>query len=151
MRREPPAPPQLVTHAGLACALFLPDGAASGGVVIHHGAGSAKESHFDFARAARARGLAAVAFDARGHGRSGGRFGPSAVEDMLAVCELLGDHAPRLAVRGSSLGGCVSILAAAACAPRSSRASGSTPTAASSGCQRSGSRRRPRDSRRAPR
>src|SRR5947209_11616194 len=115
MRREPPAPPQLVTHAGLACALFLPDAAPSGGIVIHHGAGSAKESHFDFARGARARGMAAVAFDARGHGRSGGRFGPSAVEDTLAVCELLRGYAPpRLALRGSSLGGFVSILAAAA-------------------------------------
>jgi len=114
MRREPPAPPELLTHHGLACALFLPDGPPSGGIVIHHGAGSAKESHFDFGRAARARGMAALAFDARGHGRSGGAFGASAVEDTLALCDLLRSHTPHVAVRGSSLGGFVALLAAAA-------------------------------------
>ena len=40
-----------------------------------HGAGSAKESHFDFARGCRDEGMAALAY-ARGHGRSGGPFGP---------------------------------------------------------------------------
>jgi uncharacterized protein len=114
VKHEPPAPPELFTHDGLAGALFLPERPATNGIVIHHGAGSAKESHFDFARAARARGMAALAFDARGHGRSEGTFGASAVQDTLAMCDLLRSHAPHVALRGSSLGGFVAIVAAAA-------------------------------------
>jgi alpha-beta hydrolase superfamily lysophospholipase len=82
-------------------------------VVICHGSGSAKESHFDFARGCRDSGLAALAFDARGHGRSDGAFGPSAFEDVLAMCELMREHAPRVALRGSSMGGFSAIHAAA--------------------------------------
>lgn len=81
--------------------------------MILHGAGSAKENHFDFGRAARAHGLAALAFDARGHGRSEGRFGPTAIEDAVSMCELLADEAPVVALRGSSMGGFVAIHAAA--------------------------------------
>ncbi|HEY6781550.1 MAG TPA: hypothetical protein VI111_11375, partial [Thermoleophilaceae bacterium] len=64
MKHAPPAPPKLATHDGLAYALFEPEGAAAAAVVICHGAGSAKESHFDFGRLCRAHGLAAIAFDA---------------------------------------------------------------------------------------
>ena len=81
--------------------------------MILHGAGSAKESHFDFARGCRADGIAALAFDARGHGRSEGEFGPGAFEDALAMCELLREQAPAVALRGSSMGGFVAIHAAA--------------------------------------
>jgi alpha-beta hydrolase superfamily lysophospholipase len=81
--------------------------------VILHGAGSAKESHFDFARMCRDAGLAALAYDARGHGRSNGAFGPSAIDDVLAMCELLRSYAPGVALRGSSLGGFCAIQAAA--------------------------------------
>lgn len=108
------APPQLGEHDGLAYALFLPECEPVGGIVILHGAGSAKESHFDFARGARARGMAALAFDARGHGRSDGAFGPSAIDDVLAMCALMRRHTDRLALRGSSLGGMLAIAAAAA-------------------------------------
>ena len=108
------APPALGRHDGLAYALFLPDDAPAAGVVILHGAGSAKESHFDFGRLCRESGIAALAFDARGHGRSEGRFGPSAIEDTVAMCSLMREHAPRVALRGSSLGGCFAIHAAAA-------------------------------------
>lgn len=101
-------------HDGLAHALFLPAGEPTAGVVIVHGAGSAKESHFDFARSARARGLAALAFDARGHGRSQGAFGAGAVDDVLAMCGVLRAHVPQVALRGSSLGGFLAIHAAAA-------------------------------------
>lgn len=111
---QPPAPPELGTHDGLAYALFLPGGEPKGGVVVLHGAGSAKESHFDFARVCRERGLAALAFDARGHGRSSGRFGPGAVGDVLAMCDLMGAHTPHIALRGSSMGGFLAIQAAAA-------------------------------------
>jgi alpha-beta hydrolase superfamily lysophospholipase len=114
MKHPLPARPELGTRDGLAYALFLPEEEPRAGVVILHGAGSAKESHFDFARTARDRGLAALAYDARGHGRSDGAFGPRAIEDALAMCDVLREHAPAVALRGSSLGGFCAILAAAA-------------------------------------
>jgi alpha-beta hydrolase superfamily lysophospholipase len=114
MKHPLPARPELGTQDGLAYALFLPKGEPQAGVVICHGAGSAKESHFDFARTARARGLAALAYDARGHGRSEGALGPGLVDDALAMCELMREHAPAVALRGSSLGGFAAIMAAAA-------------------------------------
>src|SRR5882762_9073953 len=109
-----PKPPQLGERNGLAYALFLPEGEPSAGIVICHGAGSAKESHFDFGRAARGAGMAAVAFDARGHGRSDGEFGPSAFADVLEMVELMREHTPHVAIRGSSMGGFVALHAAAA-------------------------------------
>jgi alpha-beta hydrolase superfamily lysophospholipase len=114
MKHPLPTRPDLGVEDGLAYALFRPAGEPEAGVLILHGAGSAKESHFDFARTAQARGLAALAYDARGHGRSDGEFGPGAIEDALAMAALLRAHAPRLGVRGSSLGGFCAILAAAA-------------------------------------
>jgi alpha-beta hydrolase superfamily lysophospholipase len=113
MKHAPPAPPEIGVHDGLAYALFLPDESPQAGVVILHGAGSAKESHFDFARVCRESGLAALAYDARGHGRSEGEFGPSAFHDALAMCELVRGHAPQVALRGSSLGGFCAIHAGA--------------------------------------
>jgi alpha-beta hydrolase superfamily lysophospholipase len=113
MRHPTPTPPELGTQDGLAYALFLPDGEADAGVVILHGAGSAKESHFDFARGCRADGMAALAYDARGHGRSDGSFGPGAFDDALAMVELLRTHAPKVALRGSSMGAFQAIHAGA--------------------------------------
>jgi len=110
---EAPEPPRLGTHNGLSYALFTPDAEPRAGVVIVHGAGSAKENHFDYGRAARAHGLAAIAFDQRGHGRSEGRFGPTAIEDAVSMCELLAESAPAVALRGSSMGGFVAVHAAA--------------------------------------
>jgi uncharacterized protein len=114
MKHPLPARPALGTRDGLAYALFMPDGEPQAGVAILHGAGSAKESHFDFARTARDRGLAALAYDARGHGRSEGALGPGLVGDALAMCDLLREHVPTVALRGSSLGGFAAIMAAAA-------------------------------------
>ena len=114
VRHPTPISPELGTHDGLAYALFLPDGDPDVGVVILHGAGSAKESHFDFARGCRADGMAALAYDARGHGRSEGRFGPAAFDDALLMADLLRSHAPKVAFRGSSMGGWQAIHAAAA-------------------------------------
>jgi alpha-beta hydrolase superfamily lysophospholipase len=114
MKHATPARPELGTSDGLSWALFTPAGTPAAGVVILHGAGSAKESHFDFARGCRDDGLAALAFDARGHGRSEGRFGPGAVDDALAMVELLRARVPAVALRGSSMGGFVAIHAAAA-------------------------------------
>src|SRR5918998_6380953 len=108
-----PEPPELGTRDGLSYALFLPDEPPTAGVLVLHGASSAKESHFEFARAARAQGLAALAYDARGHGRSSGEFGPTAFGDVLVMCDLMREHAPAVAIRGSSLGGWQAIHAAA--------------------------------------
>ncbi len=113
MRHPTPTAPELASHDGLAYALFLPEGEPDVGVVILHGAGSAKESHFDFARGCRADGMAALAYDARGHGRSEGSFGPTAFDDALAMADLLRSYAPQVALRGSSMGGFQAIHAAA--------------------------------------
>src|SRR3954471_19976423 len=114
MKHPLPARPSLGEHDGLAYALFLPAGEPPAGVVICHGAGSAKESHFDFARVARDRGMAALAYDARGHGRSSGSLGPGLPGDALAMCDLMRSYSPAVALRGSSLGGFTAIMAAAA-------------------------------------
>jgi alpha-beta hydrolase superfamily lysophospholipase len=114
MKHPLPARPELGDHDGLSYALFLPSEPPRAGVVICHGAGSAKESHFDFARTARDRGLAALAYDARGHGRSAGALGPGLVGDALGMCDLMREHAPAVALRGSSMGGFTAIMAAGA-------------------------------------
>jgi uncharacterized protein len=113
MEHPVPAPPELGDLDGLAYALFEPEGEPRAGVVILHGAGSAKESHFDFARGCRADGIAALAYDARGHGRSTGRFGPGAIDDALAMAALLRECVERVALRGSSMGGFQALHAAA--------------------------------------
>jgi alpha-beta hydrolase superfamily lysophospholipase len=112
-----PEPPQPGERNGLAYALFLPDEQPRAGIVICHGAGSAKESHFDFGRAVRGAGMAALAFDARGHGRSDGEFGPTAFADVLEMVDLLREHTPHVALRGSSMGGFQALHAAAIADP----------------------------------
>src|SRR2546423_8552375 len=111
MKHPLPPRPELGTHDGLSYALFTPEAPPRAGVVICHGAGSAKESHFDFARTARDRGLAALAYDARGHGRSEGALGPGMAGGPLAMGELLRERVPAVAIRGSSLGGFTAIMA----------------------------------------
>ena len=111
MRYETPAPPaELGKVDGLAYSLWLPEGDPWAGLVILHGAGSSKESHHDFARAARSAGLSAVCFDQRGHGESGGALDARVLDDVATVAGLLGDVP--LALRGSSMGGYLAILAA---------------------------------------
>jgi pimeloyl-ACP methyl ester carboxylesterase len=105
--------PTLGVRDGLAYALFAPDGEAAGGVVVIHGAGSQKENHFDFARACRAAGLAAVAFDQRGHGESDGALGARAINDVATIAALL-PAGVRVALRGSSMGGWLALAAGAA-------------------------------------
>jgi alpha-beta hydrolase superfamily lysophospholipase len=114
MKHPVPERPELGSRDGLAYAVFLPEEQPAAGVVICHGAGSAKESHFDFARAARAIGIAALAYDARGHGRSEGALGPGAWEDALVMADVLraASGAPEIALRGSSMGGFTAIGAA---------------------------------------
>ena len=116
---DPVRPARSGVEDGLAYALWLPPGAdraPAAGVVILHGAGSCKESHYDFARAAIALGLAALSFDQRGHGESDGPMDARALDDVAAIASLLrrelGDPAAPLALRGSSMGGYLAILAA---------------------------------------
>jgi uncharacterized protein len=113
---------ELGRHRGLAYGLWLPDGAPAGAVVVLHGAGSCKESHFDFGRAARDMGLAALAFDQRGHGGSEGRMGAGAIDDVVAMAAMLRERAGAVgaatpvpvALRGSSMGGWLALAAAGA-------------------------------------
>jgi pimeloyl-ACP methyl ester carboxylesterase len=88
-------------------------------VITLHGAGSCKENHYDFARAAVGAGLAAIAFDQRGHGDSEGPMDGRALDDVVAIARLLrsrlgGDSAPPIALRGSSMGGYLALVSAAA-------------------------------------
>ena len=81
-------------------------------MLILHGADSAKEGHFEFARAARSMGLEAIAFDLRGHGDSPGPLDEHVIEDLAAMASLL--SARPLALRGSSMGGYLALIAARA-------------------------------------
>ena len=117
MRYETPAPPaELGEVDGLAYSLWLPEGDPWAGVVVLHGARSCKESHHDFARAARAAGLSAVCFDQRGHGATGGALDGRVLDDVATMAGLLGDVP--LALRGSSMGGYLAIVAATTVAAR---------------------------------
>ena len=104
---------------GAAYTLWLPRPPAPparAGVVVIHGADSCKESHHDFARAAVALGLAAICFDQRGHGETGGQLDARAVQDIVSVAgrlrAALGDGDAPVALRGSSMGGYLAIMAA---------------------------------------
>lgn len=106
---DPPA--AIGERDGLSYALFTPAGETLGGVVILHGAGSRKESHFDYARRLRGHGLAAVVFDQRGHGDSTGPMDARMAADVATIAGVLPDGLPR-ALRGSSMGGYVALVAA---------------------------------------
>jgi uncharacterized protein len=105
-------------YDGLAYSLWLPEN-PHGGVVVLHGAGSCKENHYDFARAALGADLAALVFDQRGHGESEGPMDGRALDDVGRMAALLRsrlpdpEHAP-IALRGSSMGGYLALVAAAA-------------------------------------
>ncbi len=121
---KPVLPVEIGVEDGLAYSLWLPPGSAApeGGVVIIHGAGSCKENHHDFARAAIAGGLGAIAFDQRGHGASGGAIDGRAIDDVAMVAArlraALGGEQRSIALRGSSMGGYMAIAAARAAAAR---------------------------------
>lgn len=108
------APTGTGVHEGMAYALFAPDRAPTGAVVVLHGAGSRKENHFGFARACHARGLLALVPDLRGHGASPGALDGRALEDVASLAGLARERAggARVALRGSSMGGWLAICAA---------------------------------------
>jgi alpha-beta hydrolase superfamily lysophospholipase len=116
---KPVVPAQAGTQDGLAYTLWAPDDPPQGGIVILHGAGSSKESHYDYARKALPLGLAVLAFDQRGHGESGGALDQRAVEDVVTMAvrlrEFLGPATAPLALRGSSMGGYLALVAADPC------------------------------------
>jgi alpha-beta hydrolase superfamily lysophospholipase len=117
-RSLPRRPDREDRHGGLAYCLWLPGEAPPWpGIVVVHGAGSRKENHADFARLATANGWAALTFDLPGHGESDGEFSGSAIDDVIAMADLLsaqpGVDAGRVVMRGSSLGGFLAIRAAA--------------------------------------
>ncbi len=119
----PTLPTEIGLHDGISYSLWLPATPAPGGVVVLHGAGSCKENHHDFARAALGAGLAAIAFDQRGHGDSEGPMDGRALDDVVTMAALLrsqmaGSHGhpgdpARIALRGSSMGGYLALVSAA--------------------------------------
>ncbi len=114
----PVQPRELGAHDGLSYSLWLPERAESlkGAIVILHGAGSSKENHHDFARAAVATGFGVIAFDQRGHGASEGAMDARVLDDIATITALLrskiGGTGVPVALRGSSMGGYLAILAA---------------------------------------
>jgi alpha-beta hydrolase superfamily lysophospholipase len=120
MEHSPPRRPDREDrHNGLAYALWLPDDEPPWpAIVVVHGAGSRKENHADFARLATASGWAALTFDLPGHGSSEREMSGAAVDDVVAMVDLLavqtGVDERRVATRGSSLGGFLAVSAAAA-------------------------------------
>jgi uncharacterized protein len=106
-------------HDGRPYELWLPESPPPWpGILILHGAGSCKENHADFARAAAGQGWAAVAFDQRGHGESEDEMVPAALGDVAKMARLLatteGVDGRRVCARGSSMGGLMAIQSAAA-------------------------------------
>ncbi|HEY1511711.1 MAG TPA: alpha/beta hydrolase [Solirubrobacteraceae bacterium] len=114
-------PSEIGVHDGLAYSLWMPQTASRppAGVILLHGAGSCKENHHDFARAAKGSGLGAIAFDQRGHGESQSPMDGRALDDVVAMADLLrartgGDASVQIALRGSSMGGYLALVSAAA-------------------------------------
>jgi dipeptidyl aminopeptidase/acylaminoacyl peptidase len=112
-------PHETGTLAGIAWCLWVPDGAGPfPAVMVMHGAGSRKENHADFARAAASNGFVALTFDNRGHGQTDGDLDPSVVDDLRLLAEWLAARPDvdesRVAARGSSMGGLMAIHAGAA-------------------------------------
>lgn len=112
-----PAPCRVVIDSGgvaLAGLLFLPDGPPRGALLVCHGAGSRKENHTIMGVQAAAAGLAALTFDFRGHGESGGAMDADASDDVIAAAAALRSlsKAPWVAARGASMGAMLLLLAA---------------------------------------
>jgi fermentation-respiration switch protein FrsA (DUF1100 family) len=106
------------SHGGLAYELWTPETEPPWpAILIVHGSGSRKENHADFARLANSLGWAALAYDQRGHGESGGEMAPAAVTDAAAMARFVetfdGIDRRHVCIRGSSLGGFIAIHAAA--------------------------------------
>lgn len=105
----------------LAAILYLPKSAAASklapGVIICHGMGSKKETHLPYAEYLAEQGFAALAFDWRGHGESAGNLDDHTLDDVSAAIAYLSRRPEvdktRLAIRGTSMGAFMALLAAA--------------------------------------
>lgn len=83
------------------------------GVVVLHGFGSRKENHLDFAERLSDAGMWALVPDLRGHGETGGAMDEGMIGDVLACLDHLESlGAGPLGLRGSSMGGFLSLVAA---------------------------------------
>ena len=83
------------------------------GVVVLHGFGSCKENHLDFAERLSDAGMWALVPDLRGHGETGGAMDEGMIGDVLACLDHLESlGAGPLGLRGSSMGGFLSLVAA---------------------------------------
>src|SRR3954453_19511459 len=96
---------------GLAWSRWLPAEAPRGALLALHAAGSCTERPHPFARACRAAGLAALVVDLRGHGESEGALGARVLGDLAKAAGELPAGVP-LALRGSSMGGYLALVAA---------------------------------------
>ncbi len=98
----------------LAALLYLPDARPRGALLVCHGAGSRKENHVLMAEQAVAARLAALLFDFRGHGASGGTMDDRGSDDVIAAGDALRrlSGAPWVAARGASMGAMLLVLAA---------------------------------------
>ena len=117
VRAHPQPPSESGRLDGIAWCLWLPPGEGPWpAVMVLHGAGSRKENHADYARAAVAHGFAALTFDNRGHGETEGTLGRRRDRRprrcwrqwLAARPEVDGG---RIGVRGSSMGGLLAIHA----------------------------------------
>ena len=108
------------TTDGLRWTYFAPESEPAGAVLVLHGADSSMISHQDYARACRTVGFAALCADLRGHGASDGPMDGRIVEDVVTLAGVLREHSGPvpLALRGSSMGGYLALVAAAPTAAR---------------------------------
>lgn len=111
-------PSERGVHKGRPYWLWLPPGDGPWpGMVILHGAGSAKRNHADFGRLCAATGWASISYDQRGHGDAEDEMSPAALADVGRMAAFLGSvdgvDSSRICARGSSMGGFMAIHAAA--------------------------------------
>ncbi|MCC7353509.1 MAG: alpha/beta fold hydrolase [Anaerolineae bacterium] len=105
--------------AHLSAELRLPEGGGRPrypAVIVCHGLASCKESHASFAEFLAGQGFAALTFDWRGHGASEGALDGDTLDDVGAALSYLYTRrevdASRIAIRGSSMGSYLALLAA---------------------------------------
>jgi dipeptidyl aminopeptidase/acylaminoacyl peptidase len=105
----------------LAAVFYLPKAASAQkpapAVIVCHGLGSKKEIHLPYAEYLAEQGFAALAFDWRGHGESAGNLDDHTLDDVSAAIAYLSRRAEvdknRLAIRATSMGAFMALLAAA--------------------------------------
>jgi len=105
----PEGPAGREPRGGLAATLWTPPGEPRGTVLVRPGAGAAKETHHDWARACRGAGWTALCVDLPGHGETGGALGAGVLSPLRAA--LAGLPAPWV-LRGSSMGGYLALVLA---------------------------------------